>query len=138
MFTLQNAVSFWKRKEEWFGKITRISAWNGDIDINCWWKFSFFKRMFWIRYPVLIFFNNVYSWAFRCYDGTNCYLSLQGIIDYEEYMYKTGKKTIRFKVEMKLFLHFLEKQNVFKKSLPLSLFDEVCRWNGKLVDKWYR
>ena len=40
----------------------------------------------------LDFFNKEYSWSFRCYDGTYCYLSLQDTIDYDEYMYKTGNK----------------------------------------------
>ena len=54
--------------------------------------FPFLKECFELDIRTLDFFNNVYSWAFRCYDEANCYLSLQGIIDYEEYMHKTGKK----------------------------------------------
>ena len=72
--------------------------------------FPFLKECFELDIQSLDFFNKIYLWAFRCYDGTYCYLSLQDIIDYEEYMYKTRKKIIRFKVEMKLFLHFLEKK----------------------------
>ena len=54
--------------------------------------FSFLKECFELDIQSLDFFNKVCSWAFNYYDGTYCYLSLQNIIDYDEYMYKTGNK----------------------------------------------
>ena len=36
--------------------------------------------------------NKEYLWSFCLYDGTYCYLSLQEIINHDEYMYKTGNK----------------------------------------------
>ena len=43
------------------------------------------------------FFNKEYLWSFRCYNGTYCHLSLQDIIDYDEYIYKTGNKQYNLK-----------------------------------------
>ena len=54
--------------------------------------FPFLKQCFELDSGSLDFFNKEYSWPDRCYDGTYYYLSLQDIIDYDEYMYKTGKK----------------------------------------------
>ena len=54
--------------------------------------FPFLKECFELNIWSLDFFDKVYLWTFRCYDGTYCYLSLQDIIDYQEYMYKTGNK----------------------------------------------
>ena len=54
--------------------------------------FPFLKECFKLDIQSLDFFNKVYSWAFNCYDGTYCYLSLQDVIDYDGYMYKTRNK----------------------------------------------
>ena len=39
--------------------------------------FPFLKECFELDIYSLDFFNKVYSWTFKCYDGTYCYLSLQ-------------------------------------------------------------
>ena len=39
--------------------------------------FPFLKECFELDIYSLAFFNKVYSWTFKCYDGTYCYLSLQ-------------------------------------------------------------
>ena len=59
--------------------------------------FPFLKECFELKNCSLDLFNKENLWFFRCYDGTYCYLSLQDIIDYDEYMYETGNKQYNLK-----------------------------------------
>ena len=59
--------------------------------------FPFLKECFELESCSLDLFNKENLWFFRCYDGTYCYLSLQDIIDYDEYMYETGNKQYNLK-----------------------------------------
>ena len=79
--------------------------------------FRFLKECFELDSWSLDFFNREYLWTCCSYDGTYSYLSLQEIIDYDEYLDKT-RKLLSFK--------FLKKKNVSKKSLSWSLFDDIC------------
>ena len=54
--------------------------------------FPFLKECFELDNWFLDLFNKKYLWSFRLYDGTYSYLSLQEIIDSDEYLYKTGNK----------------------------------------------
>ena len=54
--------------------------------------FPFLNECFELGSQSLDFFNKKYLWSFCCYDGTYYDLSLKDIIDYDEYMYKTGNK----------------------------------------------
>ena len=59
--------------------------------------FPFLKECFELDIQSLDFLNKVYLWTLKSYDGTYCHLSLQDIIDYDEYMYKTGNKQYNLK-----------------------------------------
>ena len=50
--------------------------------------FPFLKECFELDSLSLEFFNKEYSWTYCSFDGTYSYLSLQEIIDYDEYLYK--------------------------------------------------
>ena len=49
--------------------------------------FPFLAECFKLDSCFLDFFNKEYSWSCCSYDGTYSYLSLQEIIDYDEYFY---------------------------------------------------
>ena len=54
--------------------------------------FLFLKECFELDSWSLDFFNKEYSCFCRSYDGTYSYLTLEEIIDFDEYLFKTRNK----------------------------------------------